>query len=47
VKPCDENIKKTLELVKDMISMAEKGDADREDNGCVFFMGFYLIRPTR
>ena len=33
VKPCDENIKKTLELVKDMISIVEKGDADREDDG--------------
>jgi hypothetical protein len=28
VKPYDENIKKTLELVKDMLSIAEKGDAD-------------------
>jgi len=28
VKPCDENIKKALELVKDMISIAEEGDAD-------------------
>jgi hypothetical protein len=28
VKPCDENIKKTLELVKDMLSIAKKGDAD-------------------
>ena len=33
VKPCDENIKKTLKLVEDMINLAEKGDADREDNG--------------
>jgi hypothetical protein len=34
VKPCDENIKKTLELAKNMINLAEKGDADREDDGC-------------
>ena len=33
LKPCDGNSKKTLELVKDMISIAEKGDADREDDG--------------
>ena len=34
MKPCDENIKKTLELVKNMISLAEKGDAEKEDTGC-------------
>jgi len=42
VKPCDENIKKTLELVKDMISIAEKGDADREDDGCGILYGVLL-----
>jgi len=39
VKPCDENIKKTLELIKDMLSIAEKGDADREDDGCGILYG--------
>jgi len=39
VKPCDENIKKTLKLVEDMINLAEKGDADREDNGCGIIYG--------
>ena len=42
MKPCDENIKKTLELVKDMISIAEKGDADREDDGCGILYGVLL-----
>jgi hypothetical protein len=39
VKPCDENIKKTLELAKNMINLAEKGDADREDDGCGILYG--------
>ena len=42
VKPCDENIKKTLELVKDMLNIAEKGDADREDDGCGILYGVML-----
>ena len=39
VKPCDEKIKKTLELVKNMVSLAEKGDAKREDTGCDILYG--------
>ncbi len=42
LKPCDENIKKTLELVKDMLSIVEKGDADREDDGCGILYGVIL-----
>ena len=42
VKPCDENIKKTWELVKDMLNIAEKGDADREDDGCGILYGVLL-----
>jgi hypothetical protein len=42
LKPCDENIKKTLELVNDMISIAGKGDADREDDGCGILYGVLL-----
>ncbi|MDY6789720.1 MAG: hypothetical protein SWH54_00445 [Thermodesulfobacteriota bacterium] len=42
MKPCDENIKQTLELVNDMISIAEKGDADREDDGCGILYGVLL-----
>ncbi len=44
VKSCDENIKKTLELIRDMISIAEKGDADREDDGCGILYG--VLRDT-
>jgi hypothetical protein len=39
VKPCDENIKKALELVNEMIGLAEKGDSDREDDGCGILYG--------
>ncbi|MEE8553986.1 MAG: hypothetical protein V3S72_11855 [Desulfobacterales bacterium] len=42
MKPCDENIKKTLELVKDMLNIAEKGDADREDDGRGILYGVVL-----
>jgi hypothetical protein len=42
LKPCDENIKKTLELVKDMLGIAEKGNTDREDDGCGILYGVML-----
>ncbi len=42
MKPCDENIKKTLELVKDMLGIAEKGNTDREDDGCGILYGVML-----
>ena len=44
MKPCDGNIKKTLKIVEDMISLAEKGDADREDDYCVILYG--VLRDT-
>lgn len=34
MKPCNKNIKKTLEIVKEMTILAELGDADSEDDGC-------------
>jgi len=34
MRPCDESIKKTLELVKNMLDVADDGDAVREDTGC-------------
>ncbi len=34
MKKCDDNIKKTLELIKEMLSLADEGDAGSEDNGC-------------
>jgi hypothetical protein len=39
VKPCDLNIKKTLQLTQQMINLANKGDADREDIGCGVIYG--------
>lgn len=39
MKPCNENIKKALELVDEMIGLAEKGDSDREDDGCGILYG--------
>ena len=36
---CDHNIKSTLELVEEMIKLAEKGDTDRKDNGCGILYG--------
>jgi len=39
MKPCDEAIKRTLELVKDMLELADEGDAVREDTGCGVLYG--------
>ena len=39
MKPCDENIKETLNLVDEMIRIADKGDIEREDNGCGILYG--------
>ena len=36
---CDESIKKTLELVKIMLDLADDGDAVREDSGCGVLYG--------
>jgi hypothetical protein len=41
-KSCDENIKNTLKLANKMISLAEKGDAEREDTGCGILYGVLL-----
>ena len=39
MKPCDTNIKKTLQLVNTMIALADQGDIDREDTGCGILYG--------
>ncbi len=39
MKPCDYNIKTTLNLVDEMIKVADKGDNEREDNGCGILYG--------
>ena len=39
MRPCNHNIRKTLNLVAEMIRIADKGDIDREDNGCGILYG--------
>jgi hypothetical protein len=39
MKRCDEAIKRTLDLVKDMLDLADEGDAVREDTGCGVLYG--------
>ena len=39
MKPCDVNIKKTLELVEAIIDLSNQGDMDREDPGCGVLYG--------
>ena len=39
MRPCDKNIKKTIELVKDMLGLADEGDGVREDTGCGVLYG--------
>ncbi len=42
MKPCDQNIQKTIALANDMIKLASRGDEDREDNGCGILYGIVL-----
>lgn len=39
MKPANENIKRTMELVKAMLELADDGDAEREDAGCGVLYG--------
>ncbi len=39
MKPCDKNIKHTIQLAQEMIRLANQGDADREDTGCGILYG--------
>ncbi len=39
MKPCDKNIERTLQLVQEMIDLADRGDAEREDVGCGILYG--------
>ena len=39
MRPCNHNIRKTLNIVSEMIKIANKGDIDREDNGCGILYG--------
>ena len=42
MKACNENLIKTLKLVEDMIELAMRGDAEREDTGCGVLYGIVL-----
>ncbi len=44
MRPCSENIQKTLCLVDEMLRLADQGDADREDVGCGVLYG--VLRDT-
>ena len=39
MRHCNHNIRKTLNLVDEMIKVADKGDIEREDNGCGILYG--------
>ena len=39
MKPCNLHIIKTLRLAEEMMELADRGDADREDNGCGILYG--------
>jgi len=39
VRRCNHNIRKTLNLVDEMIKVADEGDIEREDNGCGILYG--------
>lgn len=39
MRPCDRNIQSTLDLVEDMLKIADQGDIEREDIGCGILYG--------
>ncbi len=39
MKPCDENIMKTIMLADQMLVLADQGDAQSEDSGCGILYG--------
>lgn len=39
MRPCNLHIVKTLKLAEEMILLADRGEADREDNGCGILYG--------
>ncbi|MGD9366568.1 MAG: hypothetical protein PVH87_12795 [Desulfobacteraceae bacterium] len=38
-KPCDQNIRRTIQLTREMLRLAHQGDEDREDTGCGVLYG--------
>jgi hypothetical protein len=47
LKSCDQNIQQTIEIANQMISLAARGDADREDSGCGVLYGVLLDSAYR
>lgn len=41
-KKCDANIKRTIDLAREMIQLARHGDEHREDSGCGVLYGILL-----
>ncbi len=39
MKSCDQNIQRTILLTQEMIRLADRGDAEREDVGCGILYG--------
>ncbi|HWR92025.1 MAG TPA: hypothetical protein VN300_06340 [Desulfobacterales bacterium] len=39
MRPCNLHIVKTLQLTEEMIRLADRGEADRSDNGCGILYG--------
>lgn len=39
MRPCNFHIVKTLQLTEEMLLLADRGEADREDNGCGILYG--------
>ncbi len=44
MKPCDESIKKVLELTAEMLNLSDEGDSVREDTKCGVLYG--VIRDS-
>ena len=38
-RPCNENLRKTLRLTKEMLALADEGDRDRNDPSCGIIYG--------
>lgn len=47
MKKCDQNILSTLRIAGEMIELAIKGDAEREDTGCGVLYGILLDSAHR
>ena len=39
MRPCDESLKRTIEMTIRMLNIADEGDAVREDTGCGVLYG--------